>query len=276
MSDKTGISIIVTAYKAQNFIEQTLNSIQQQSWIKSNKNYEIILGIDHCEDTLNKVKSIMNNYKNLTVIYMDKNVGTYITSNTLISLTKYNWILRFDSDDIMKEDMIESVFNLIEVCPNTDIIQFYYKNFSSDKSIKQSKGLAHGVICANKKIFNAYGCYMPWKCAADTELLTRLNKFAIIKDIPKILFYRRIHSQSLTQNRITDMKSKIRQEYKNYIKTSSALTPKIETVTSAYKIITSEYTAENIQKENKVQKPAIIIPVSKKAFIKKAGAYSGV
>ena len=96
-----GVSICVTAFKSVKFIKKTLNSITNQTWFKNNKNYEIILGIDGCNETLQYIKRIQNNYKNLIVIMMKKNKGTYITTNTIMTISKYDHLIRFDSDDIM-------------------------------------------------------------------------------------------------------------------------------------------------------------------------------
>lgn len=273
MKNNLGISIIVTAYKAQDFIKETLDSVAAQSWFKNNDNYEILLGIDNCPETLETVKNIMNDYKNLTVIYMKENYGTYVVSNTLISLAKYKWILRFDSDDIMRIDMVESIFDLISVQPKTDIIQFYFEKFSTTKEIKKQTNVAHGIICANKNtVYDIYGGYLPWKCAADTELLTRLKSHVIFKEIPKILFYYRIHDKSLTQNESTSMKSKLRMGYKKYIKTESENNPIIKTVTGDYDIISKNETntiVKHMQElEDKNTVKHIVMPVTKKEYLK--------
>ena len=207
-----GISIIVTAYKTQNYIEECLDSIQAQTWFNTHDNYEILLGIDHCEETLNKVKEIMSRYKNLTVIYMDENYGTYITSNTLISISKYDWILRFDSDDIMKPDMVQSIFEFLEVERTTDIIRFYSREFSNTFSVAKHPVLSHGQLCIHKSVFKNYGAFKAWLCSADSELLARLKTKVKIKNLPKVTFLRRRHALSLTKMRKTDMNSPISNE----------------------------------------------------------------
>jgi cellulose synthase/poly-beta-1,6-N-acetylglucosamine synthase-like glycosyltransferase len=104
---KHGISIIITAYKAVKYIKETLDSILNQIWFNINDNWEILLGVDGCDETLNYLHSIRKNYKNLRIFMMKKNKGTYITSNTMMSIAKYDYLLRFDSDDIMNPNLIE-------------------------------------------------------------------------------------------------------------------------------------------------------------------------
>ena len=40
-------------------------------------------------ELINKVKEIMHKYRNLRVFMMDSNMGTYVTSNTLLDLIQY-------------------------------------------------------------------------------------------------------------------------------------------------------------------------------------------
>lgn len=105
-----GVSVCISAWKTAEYIEDCLDSVAAQTWFKEHDNYEILLGIDGCEETLAKVKEIMHKYKNLKVMMMDKNVGTYVTCNTIMKEARYEWLLRFDSDDTMPNDMIAKIF----------------------------------------------------------------------------------------------------------------------------------------------------------------------
>lgn len=58
---KKGISIILTAWQTQKFIEESLDSIEQQTYFANFNDYEILLGIDGCEKTLEKVKKYNTN-----------------------------------------------------------------------------------------------------------------------------------------------------------------------------------------------------------------------
>lgn len=226
------ISIIITAYNTEKYIEEALDSVSNQTWFKHNDEWEILLGIDHCEKTLEKVKSIMDKYKNLRVFYMKENVGTYITSNTLISKAKYAKILRFDSDDIMNEYMVERMLDAMNTVNKCKLVQCYYKNFPKQEG-KRGIDKAHGVFLCKKSVFTKYGAFMPWKCGADTEFLTRIDKNDVYPiAFPQVLFLRRIHDESLTRNKETDMKSKLRKEYKKYIDEQSPNTPIIKTITA--------------------------------------------
>jgi len=232
--NKPKISIFVTAYKSQNYIESCLDSIESQTFFKNNDNFEVLVGVDGCKDTLKKLKKIKHKYRNLRVFMMEKNMGTYITSNTLLDFVKYDNIIRFDSDDIMKPQLVES---LIPYVNKYDIIRFRYDMFQDNiNNIINSRPIfTHGVVLYKKHIFDKAGGYMDWICAADTELIERVKNIANIKMLENSLFYRRTHEKSLTKNKQTGANSEIRKKYKILIGKHKSIW--IDKVTNNYKEI---------------------------------------
>ena len=66
-------------------------------------------------------------------------------------------------------------------------------------------------------VFDYFGGFMPWRCAADSEFITRVGKFIKVKKLNKILFKRRIHESNLTIQKKTKFKSVYRKLHINYI-----------------------------------------------------------
>lgn len=60
-------SIIIAAYRTKDFIQECLEAIENQTYFKNNDNYEILLGIDGCIETLEKVQQIKNKIRNIKV-----------------------------------------------------------------------------------------------------------------------------------------------------------------------------------------------------------------
>jgi glycosyltransferase involved in cell wall biosynthesis len=246
---KAPISILITAYQAEKYIEECLDSIENQTYFNDNNDFEVLVGVDACEFTLNKLKQISYKYRNLRIFMMDNNQGTYITMNTLLDIAIYENLIRFDSDDKMKPYMIEK---LMQYSDSYDIIKFMCENFgdielntihtiesqyryaqtyitgyggailrvnpSFDAPKKVQKRVkpteySCGTSFFKKKVFDIYGGYMPWICAADYELMNRIGDDLNIKQIDEVLFYRRIHRNSLTQNEETGIHSEKRNEY---------------------------------------------------------------
>ena len=46
-----GVSICIAAYKADKYIKETLDSVNAQTWFKTNDNWECIVGVDGCRQT---------------------------------------------------------------------------------------------------------------------------------------------------------------------------------------------------------------------------------
>lgn len=207
---KEPISIIIPAYEAQDFIEECLDSIQNQTYFQNFDDYEILIGVDGCEKTLEKLLEIKENYKNLKVFMMDSNMGAYVTINTLVSISKYENFIIFGSDDIMLSELIEESSKYFG---EYDIVRWWYHNYKNNTIISVANRGANGALFLKKSTFNKMGGYRDWKCAADLEFLQRASTISKQFIIEKPLMLYRIHNKSLTNINGTSMKSELRKEY---------------------------------------------------------------
>lgn len=212
---KNGLSIVIPAYNAEEFIKECLDSIQRQIYFNNNTNYEILLGIDNCQRTLDEVQKIRCNYKNLKVYMMAENKGPYVVRNTLIDECNYDKILFFDADDIMCTNMVGKLMSYDE-----DIIRMKFYNFTTDIKKKEQTDMefANGVFLANKEIFNKFKGFLDWKCGADLEFVKRVENYSSLRAVDDYLFYRRRHDKSLTIQKDTSLHSPLRADYHKQIK----------------------------------------------------------
>jgi len=196
-----GISIIITAYKTPQFINSCLRSIYNQDWLKKNDNWEIIIGVDGCKDTLNTIVK----GKNTRILFFPENHGTYIVRNTLIKESKYNGIISFDSDDLMLPDFVS---NTVEKSKEYDYIRYRYGD---------GRKVTFGTMFIKKKLFDIFGGYQPWVCSADRDLKMRVESYGIknteLKD--KNYIQRREHFNQLTKAPKTGLKTEIRYKLHN-------------------------------------------------------------
>ncbi len=238
-TQQIGVSIIIPAYKTQDFIEECLNSIENQTYFKNNNNYEILLGIDACEDTLEKVKEIQYKYKNLFVFYFKKNVGWAIIKNSLVDRAINNNIVFFDSDDIMYNDFIEETLNIIKNNNEVDLIRYKYVKLKNNKKIK-SNTPALGSCFIKKEKFIKIGGYYNLPCASDREFYERVlkNNFNVYV-IEKSLFIYRFHEKQLTKSDDFGMISKIRRKIHKKIKKLTSTEIERET-TNVFEIINNK------------------------------------
>lgn len=215
-----GISICVTAYKSKDFIKECLDSIMGQTWFDRNSNWEVIVGIDGCEETLEYVKGIMGLYDKVRVLMMDSNRGTYITSNTIMSQAKYNNIIRFDSDDMMLPEMVETIMTKKG---DNKLVRYHCKNFGEGPK-DGSVVLVYGAVFFRKDIFEKYGGFEPWPCGSDNEYQKRIKNIEKTEDLPDVLMLRRLHGNSLTMSDKTGMKSDFRKPYREYVRKMNVTT----------------------------------------------------
>lgn len=210
------ISIIIPAYNSASFIDECISSIKNSA---TDISYEILLGIDNCEDTLSHIKNNTEKFKDVNTFYFDVNVGPYVIKNTLSQIAKYDKMLFFDADDILCDHTLEELSLMVL---SSDFIKLNYRNFDTVKEnigAIESEILSDAVICIDKEVFKKLKGFYPWRCAADSEFERRLNFNGAVSNKPEsVSYYRRVHSNNLTVRPETNLKSKIREVYRNIIR----------------------------------------------------------
>jgi glycosyltransferase involved in cell wall biosynthesis len=235
------ISIIITAYNNQKYIHECLESTIRSC---GDIEYEILIGIDNCPLTLKSIFKNKKKYKNIKIIYFPNRNGTYIIRNSLVEMTNFDNILFFDSDDVMKENMISDIVNNIEkfdcikpmLCAFKDGEDYTLPKFNTPKT-----SFGEGVFAIKKHVFNQMNGFEPWVCAADSEFNWRLRENnKTFKYLQRVSFYYRRHATNLTAGDETGMRSKLRMKYhiltKNK-KTNKLFQPLSEMVKSSFVFI---------------------------------------
>lgn len=102
MEKKEKVSIIVPVYNAENFIEETIECVFNQTY----SNFELIL-VDDC--STDKSAEIIKNIKDKRVIYLKnkKNSGAALSRNNGIDVATGEYICFLDADDIWSKEKLE-------------------------------------------------------------------------------------------------------------------------------------------------------------------------
>lgn len=213
------LAIMITAYKSEKYILETLNSFKKQQ-IPPEWNIKYFIGVDACVNTANLLKE-----NNISYYFAEENVGTYILTNSLINeAVNYNVdaFLRFDSDDIPCENFLVNGLKHLE---NSEIVQPYRIECDENLTQKSDINIADGSIFFTLHALNLLGGYSHHRVACDGFFARRANKLNLIKkietDLP-VYLYRRV-SGSLTKTQLTgdgspyrkDVKSQMRKEFKS-------------------------------------------------------------
>ena len=105
MFKKNFISIIIPYHKKKFFFEETIQSINKQSY----KNFEVIIIYDDTDKSeLNHVKKIMNNFKfEKKLLINDRILGAGLSRNKGIKVSKGEYIAFCDADDLWNKDKLK-------------------------------------------------------------------------------------------------------------------------------------------------------------------------
>jgi glycosyltransferase involved in cell wall biosynthesis len=245
------ISIIITAFNNTKYIDECLYSIVDSF---SDIEYEILLGIDNCEDTTKHILKNFNGYsKNIKFYFFKERYGTYIIRNTLAKEIKYENILFFDSDDVMLPIMAKSI---VRYAPHFDMVkpmlsQFYDKYDINDPNLlTQKTTFGEGVFGIKKSVFFEMNGFEPWICAADSEFNWRVRgNGKTFKHIEQVCFLYRRHSESLTNNSQTNLRSRLRFQYHLMTKNKKAknLIQPIPNMVTGEFVIMNMYSDEDLE-----------------------------
>lgn len=197
-----GVSILIPAYKSGAFIEDCIYSLIHQ---KHTCDYEILIGVDGCEETLNVVKNIPN----VGVYYSKENIGVFPMRNSLVKKAKFDNLLFFDSDDIAQPEILQKTADALE---KADAVRWCFYNFSIFGKYDHCKTPAFGAIGIRKSVLlemNGFATYE--RFGMDSDFVGRLEQFnKSIAIVEKPMFFRRVHPGSLTRRPDTGMRSPAR------------------------------------------------------------------
>lgn len=123
------ISIVMPAYNAAQYIEQSIESVLKQSYT----NWELII-VDDCsvDDTYKIVDKLCLNEERIKLFRMNENSGVAMARNFAISMSRGKYIAFLDSDDLWLPDKLEKQLNLMR--EKKAVISYTaYRQFSMEK-----------------------------------------------------------------------------------------------------------------------------------------------
>ena len=121
------VSVIMPAYNAERFIEESIKSILNQTY----RNLELIIVIDCSNDnTIQILEKFSSNDERIIVLNNDTNLGCAQSRNKALQKAKGEYIAFCDSDDVWRKNKIEKQFNHINNS-NADMIFTAYEMIDS-------------------------------------------------------------------------------------------------------------------------------------------------
>ena len=130
------VSVIISAYNCEKYIEESINSILNQTY----KNIEILLVDDNSTDnTVKKIKKVIQGKKNVKFIQNTKNLGLTKNLNKLIEISNGEYIARMDADDVSDLTRIEKQVQYLINNPQITIIGSFGKYINERNELEEYK-----------------------------------------------------------------------------------------------------------------------------------------
>lgn len=123
------ISIIIPAYKVEDYIEKCIRSLEDQDLSK--EEYEIIVTNDGSPDRCREiVEALQKEFSNLILINQE-NQGVSMARNNAIAKAKGEYILPIDPDDYVVPNVLKSVYENAK-SRNLDVLYLAYEIFDRE------------------------------------------------------------------------------------------------------------------------------------------------
>ena len=105
------VSIIMPSYNCGKFVEETIRSVQAQTY----KNWEIIF-VDDCskDDTIRRVSELREKEPRIRLFQNKFNSGAAVSRNNALREAKGRWITFLDSDDLWEPTKLEKQVRFME------------------------------------------------------------------------------------------------------------------------------------------------------------------
>lgn len=128
------ISVIVPVYNCENYLEESIKSILNQSF----RDIEVICVDDgSTDDSLNILNKLSIQDTRLKV-YTQENQGASVARNNALEKVSGEYIYFFDADDYIVDDCLEKIYNNARN-NDSDIVIFKYDQYKEDSFLNHSQ-----------------------------------------------------------------------------------------------------------------------------------------
>ena len=262
------ISVIIPVYNSSTYLRKCLDSVVNQTL----KDIEIIVINDgSTDDSKNIIEEYSCKYKN--IIFIDQeNKGIGKTRNIGIKKATGEYITFVDSDDYIKENMLEEYYKYAKKHNFDLVIGSYIKKINNKEIIFENNKFKTGNVKTTPQILYLIE-YGPWAKLYKRELLTNNNiyfdekrkyedmpfvsktllKSKLIGQITEPYYYYIIHNNSETttmDKRVFDILD-ILKEIKDYYKREYYLRDELDYV--IIDKVTTYMLQQRVQKDNKLR-----------------------
>lgn len=152
------VSVIMPAYNCQNTIQESVNSVIQQTY----SYFELIIVDDGSTDNTYEVLKIFQDLPKIIILRSNINNGVGYSRNVAISKARGQYIAFLDSDDTWHKDKLKIQVNLMKKNDYFCCHSSYTRkdlNSKKEKIIKAEKFVRNSDMLKGNKIGNLTGIY---------------------------------------------------------------------------------------------------------------------
>lgn len=216
MSDKPLVSVIISAYNVEKYIEEAVRSILNQEY----ENLEIVIADDGSSDRTRIIIDLLDDSR-IKRFHNESNMGLLHTWNKLLPLTKGSYITFQDGDDVSLPGRIEHLVSFLEsnreigLC-GTNFIR-YFGNWGlyqvSDYPLKDVDIRAefkvgnvpfNGTrVMIRREVYHSVGGFREFfkgLAAEDFDWILRISEKYQVANIPDVLYEYRYFKRSASKN----------------------------------------------------------------------------
>jgi GT2 family glycosyltransferase/SAM-dependent methyltransferase len=207
------VTVWIAAWGAANWVGAASSSVLEQR-LPPGWQLELLIGVDNDPKTWEAAKKITD--PRVGLVDMKVNRGCYVVFNTLLRFTQGSLVMSMGADDVIPPDRLARLIAEFEKDPDLGFVNSWFSE--ADENLQGRtlrKGPADGVWLTHRRVFRRLGGYEPWRCAADTEFVTRGRAAGFrCKVLPESLYLVRRHPQQLTSAPGTNAASALRRKLK--------------------------------------------------------------
>ncbi|WP_342437327.1 glycosyltransferase [Paenibacillus sp. FSL L8-0436] len=201
------ISVLLPVYNSSLYIEESIQSILQQSY----PDFELLIIDDGSVDgTLGRIKGIHDS--RIKVISHAVNIGLIRTLNEGLSLCTGEYIVRMDGDDIALPHRLARQVAFMDANPHIGVCgsQAEYIGIAGTtvKPLNHDEircwqffhcTFVHPTVMLRKSILDNHGVkYWDYPHAEDFELWNRLGEVTQLTNLPEVLLKYRVHTNQIS------------------------------------------------------------------------------
>ena len=202
------ITIVMPCYNSARFVADAISSVLAQT---SNNWKLIVIDDGSTDDTRQIIREVLQASPRAckTARISSDHKGLGAIRNEAIEYVNTEWVLPFDSDDILHPDAIAQFEKAIAANPDADLLVSWYHHFGAEDRVIERRWLGYEKLlranhipassCYRKSSWEKAGRYRSGFIYEDWELWIRmLNPDSKVVEIPEVLIEYRVRPDSIS------------------------------------------------------------------------------